>query len=299
MNTHDWFDEENKDNITAVDDPQSGIPHCRRLYHSQVCRPPAHLLHSTHPVLPYPYFKKDGAYQPFPVEARGFFYYHAPQTCPQWAGGLRFRITPRGLPSSFPDGHDLLHEGLPWAVPSRASPPPSAGRRPAPAAAKRRARHTGDLDKCLALTPNKKRLDSKITLYRLGQPFPVAFHHGLHVWVVGETEVKPWTYTYMFADNRAQYRPLVRPIRSRQFELSTLPEHAGTDTVVMRIVKMLTAPTCVLPDYDNTIPAPVEGELVRRPMGKARSSRLQPWYCDVVARAVRLRRSAAHACRGS
>jgi hypothetical protein len=51
----------------------------------------------------------------------------------------------------------------------------------------------------------------------------------------------------------------------------------------MRIVKMLTAPTCVLPDYDNTIPAPVEGELVRRPMGKARSSRLQPWYCDVVA----------------
>jgi hypothetical protein len=128
------------------------------------------------------------------------------------AGGLRFRITPRGLPSSFPDGHDLLHEGLPWEVPL-ASIASAVGRK---AVLRQQLLNEGlvtqaDLDKCLALTPNKKRLDSKITLYRLGQPFPVAFHHGLHVWVVGGSEVKPWTYTYMFADNRAQYRPLVRP----------------------------------------------------------------------------------------
>jgi hypothetical protein len=44
---------------------------------------------------------------------------------------------------------------------------------------------------------------------------------------------------------------------------------------------MLTAPTCVVPAYDTRIPAPVEGELFRRPMGHARGVTVQPWYCDL------------------
>ncbi|KAF7328847.1 hypothetical protein MVEN_02514200 [Mycena venus] len=235
---------------------------------------------------PVRFFKKDAAYQPFPPETRGFFYYYAPKHLPPMAGGLRFRITPRGHPASFPDGHDLLHEGLPWEI-SLVTIVSSVGRK---SVLREQLLNEGlvtqaDLDKCRTITPNKKRLDSKITLYRLEQPFPVSFHHGLHVWVVGDTKIKPWTYQYMFADTRAHFRPLVRPYTGSalaQFELSKLPEHiSNSNTVVMRIVKMLTAPTCTLPDYDNAIPAPVEGEFVCRPMGGARGARLRPWYCDV------------------
>ncbi|KAJ6558196.1 hypothetical protein B0H19DRAFT_1235137 [Mycena capillaripes] len=181
-----------------------------------------------------------------------------------------------------PSRYDLHHDGLPWEIPL-SSIAVAVGRK---AVLRQQLLNEGlvtqaDLDRCHALAPTKKRLDPKITLYRLLQPFPIAFHRGLHVWVVGDTEVKPWTYTCMFTDSRAQYRPLVRPYTART--LAPLSEHAGTDTVVMRIVKMLAAPVCVLPGYDHTTPMPVEGELVCRLMGRARASRLHSWFCDVPA----------------
>ncbi|KAF8198378.1 hypothetical protein K438DRAFT_1759744 [Mycena galopus ATCC 62051] len=236
---------------------------------------------------PIRFFKTDTAYQPFPPGTRGFLYYYVPRHLPPMAGGLRFRITPRGHPASFEDGHDLLHEGLPWEI-SLVNIASAVGRKTVlrDQLLKEGLVTQADLDHCCAITPNKKRLDPKITLYRLAQPFPVAFHRGLYAWVVGEAEIKPWSYAFMFADNRAQYRPLVRPYTGSalaQFELSTLPEHAGRPVVVMRIVKMLTPPTCVVPGYDNAIPTPVEGELFLRPMGHARATRLQPWYCDLAA----------------
>ncbi|KAJ7810855.1 hypothetical protein B0H14DRAFT_2861910 [Mycena olivaceomarginata] len=233
---------------------------------------------------PIRFFKKSGEYQPFPPGTRGFLYYHAPKHLPAIAGGLRFRITPRGHPASFPDGHDLHHEGLPWEI-SLSTIASAVGRK---TVLRQQLLNEGlvtqtDLDKCRALMPNTKRLDSRITLYRLAQPFPVTFHQTLQLWVAGETEIKPCALPFMFADNR--FRPTVRPYAGSalaQFELTDLPVHPGRDTViVMRIIKMLTAPTCVVTAYDARIPAPVEGELFRRPMGHARGATLQPWYCDL------------------
>ena len=49
-----------------------------------------------------------------------------------------------------------------------------------------------------------------------------------------------------------------------RFERSTLPEHKGTRTVVLRFLKIITPLTCVIPKYDEYISRPVEGELHRR-----------------------------------
>ncbi|KAJ7079358.1 hypothetical protein C8R43DRAFT_910147 [Mycena crocata] len=253
------------------------------------------LSHAVHPSVaflprtqsfPIRFFKKDSTYQPFPPGTRGFLYFRsAPQHLHPMAGGVRFRITPAAHPSTFSAGYDLLHQGLPWQVALR-----NIATATGPKVVLRdQLLHEGlitqeQLHKCLAATSQKKRIDPKLTLYHLNQPFPVTFDQSSYVWIVGRSESKCWAYAYMFADNRKDFRPLVRPYSGSalaQFELSTLPEHAGTETLAMRIVKMLQAPTCVLPDYDGYIPPPVEGELVRRPMGHARATRVQPWYCDV------------------
>ena len=49
-----------------------------------------------------------------------------------------------------------------------------------------------------------------------------------------------------------------------RFERSTLPEHKGTRTVVLRFLKIITPVKCVIPFHDSHIVSPEEGELYRR-----------------------------------
>ena len=49
-----------------------------------------------------------------------------------------------------------------------------------------------------------------------------------------------------------------------RFERSTLPDHEGTRTVVLRILKIITTMRCVIPLYDGNIMPPKEGELHQR-----------------------------------
>ena len=49
-----------------------------------------------------------------------------------------------------------------------------------------------------------------------------------------------------------------------RFERSTLPDHYGTRTVVLRFLKIITPVKCVVPLYDGSIAPPREGELYRR-----------------------------------
>ena len=49
-----------------------------------------------------------------------------------------------------------------------------------------------------------------------------------------------------------------------RFERSTLPEHNGTRTVVLRFLKIITPVKCVIPLYDGRIVPPEEEELHRR-----------------------------------
>ena len=49
-----------------------------------------------------------------------------------------------------------------------------------------------------------------------------------------------------------------------RFERSTLTEHEGTRSVVLRFLKIITPVKCVIPNYDDRICGPEEGELHRR-----------------------------------
>ena len=49
-----------------------------------------------------------------------------------------------------------------------------------------------------------------------------------------------------------------------RFERSTLLEHVGKRTVVLRFLKMITPVKCIIPSYDGHICRPEEGELYRR-----------------------------------
>ena len=49
-----------------------------------------------------------------------------------------------------------------------------------------------------------------------------------------------------------------------RFERSTLPDHKGTRTVVLRFLKIITPVECLIPNYNGHIVQPEEGELYRR-----------------------------------
>ena len=69
-----------------------------------------------------------------------------------------------------------------------------------------------------------------------------------------------------------------------RFERSTLPEHKGTRTVVLRFLKIISPVECVIPSYDNYIVQPKEGELHR----KSRGARVDQavWGVDIDKKGV-------------
>jgi hypothetical protein len=79
-----------------------------------------------------------------------------------------------------------------------------------------------------------------------------------------------------------------------RFERSTLPNHKGTRTVVLRFLKIITSVKCVIPHYDGHIMLPSEGELHRRTSTSATiKSNPSVWSLNidekgVMARALRL-----------
>jgi hypothetical protein len=64
-----------------------------------------------------------------------------------------------------------------------------------------------------------------------------------------------------------------------RFERSTLPDHKGTRTVVLRFLKIITPVKCDIPLYDGYICCPKEGDLYRR---NSRYTRDQPvWSVNI------------------
>ena len=72
------------------------------------------------------------------------------------------------------------------------------------------------------------------------------------------TQITISRYSYTDYSHKFVGSALVR------FERSTLPEHKDTRTVVLRFLKIITPVKCVIPQYDNYIRCPKEGELCRK-----------------------------------
>ena len=71
-----------------------------------------------------------------------------------------------------------------------------------------------------------------------------------------------------------------------RFERSTLPEHEGTRTVMLRFLKIITPVKCVIPHYDGYILPPEEGELYRRSNKATQKLNPPPWSADIDKRAL-------------
>ena len=66
-----------------------------------------------------------------------------------------------------------------------------------------------------------------------------------------------------------------------RFERSTLQEHNGTRTVVLRFLKIITPVECVVPSHDNYVCYPKEGELHRRGFKRGSKTDHRVWSVNL------------------
>lgn len=188
---------------------------------------------------------------PFPPHTSGFLYYHQPQGAPLLMGQLRFRLTPDRLPQSFSRGKDCFTpEGDIWKL--------------------RLDGFVSDaLHSKLAALEFVPRNTVTVSLYSLHQVFPVDFASSyLRFFVVGDSTCRMVDICHIFGLRRSGEQGT--PFTSKgilRLELSTSREHAGTRTVVMRVVKLVGDPGSYLGED-----RPVEGQLVLRhnPRGESK-----------------------------
>jgi hypothetical protein len=244
--------------------------------------------------------------QRFPEGTRGFLYYNEPKAgVPPAAGDLRFRVTPGNTPASFVHGSDLLFQtGLPWSIPLLAMVKKQAVRK---------GQHyqpilqlllddgcvTPTLLETCATMVNSSRprpLRSSRIIHSFGQLFPIMFevsyltffalsmnqlqhqrHRLYHYYKIKDIIPYSGEYTKI-----AQFMPILlksQPPGSALccFERSNLPQHKGTRTVVIRIVKIISPVTCRYPDYPSRA-LPVEGGLLQH---HRKRTGLQPFSFNV------------------
>ena len=220
----------------------------------------------------------------YPPDIKAFLYYSTLPGRPLISGELRLRVTSRDDPTSFESGYDLLSlNGQPWSRPlfmlsgcSSYNP------------LYKRLRKDGlvpnDLHAIISTFPSSSNIYYRgQQLYTLNDTFMVDFSkENLQFTVITEQGLEGLQLTRPFYDKRGQipmkpytgaYKQIAIWIDDSnetvgsalaRFERSTLPEHKGTRTVVLRFLQIITPLKCVIPLYDGYVGLPKEGELHRR-----------------------------------
>ncbi|KAG6901138.1 hypothetical protein C0995_016580 [Termitomyces sp. Mi166 len=201
---------------------------------------------------------------PFPPDTHGFFYLHLNPRLPLLSGQIRFRVMPCNDPAQFENGFDLSDaNGQPWCLDAV-----QIAHSVSFSTLKEQLRHGGYTEFMQALSTIPKTRNARRKLYYLEQPF------------VMDLSYEDYTLFSMLAD-RIRHSNLHSPFRDARcrwvainktppytgqivvrFERSTLPEHAGGNFVVIRVLKILDPVKPVDPHYDNFIEVPRVGELV-------------------------------------
>jgi hypothetical protein len=234
----------------------------------------------------------------YPPDTKAFLYYSMSPEKPRIAGELRLRVTSSDDPASFESGSDLLKsDGLPWSRPLYI-----LSKFFLPLYEKLREERfvPDDLDRVLLTFPTARLSRSQI-LYTLNDTFIVDFSTlESYVFVITEQGVQSLSFTYMFYDNRGKYKctPYTGAYTNHhllillyyshefvgsalaRFERSTLPDHNGTRTLVLRFLKIIIPVKCVVPNYDGHLPCPKEGGLYRRNSFGDRKKR-NVWSIDI------------------
>ena len=229
--------------------------------------------------------------QCFPEGTRGFLYYDEPKAgVPPAAGELRFRVIPGNTPASFVQGSDLLLEtGFPWSIPLLAMVEKQSVRKgqlyqPILQLLLDDGFVTPTLLETCATMVNSSRprpLRGSRIIHSFGQLFHFMFEaFDLTFFALSMNQLQyklRRLYHYHEIENFipysgeytkiAQFMPILlknQPPGSALccFERSNLPQHQGTRTAVIRIVKVISPVTCRYPDYDSRA-LPVEGGLLQ------------------------------------
>ncbi|KAJ6513694.1 hypothetical protein C8R47DRAFT_617433 [Mycena vitilis] len=216
---------------------------------------------------------------PFPRLSSGFLYYHrAPDAAPL-EGSIRLRVTPDGMPSSFPLGHDLASaSGLPWQLLLLQLASQKLCIRICDQLILENLVSPEQLAKCRALAFN--RLFPSLTLFRLDQPFPVNFGSPVVLVFLGQALHRLELRSIFHSSTHSvQCAPWAGSAIAR-FEPST---DTGRRIVHLRILKITVPVSCTVKNYDGRLLQPKAGQLltVRSPgLGGLEA----PWKCDIDAR---------------
>ncbi|KAI0265328.1 hypothetical protein BC834DRAFT_843595 [Gloeopeniophorella convolvens] len=194
---------------------------------------------------------------PFPSGARGFLYYARDPELAE-GGQVRFRIvpTPEG---AFEAGQDLLfRNGMPWHITPGILP-----RAPAAGLARLLLRDglvTQEQFAAWKSFPQMLRHSPVVT--RFGQPFSLSFSVTMPgIWVRTSTHGRVCHLRFRLS---TAGHPFTRGAGTVCLEPSSLPEHAGSRVVVIRVLEVL-EPVESRTGLGFTPPVPVVGELLRYP----------------------------------
>ncbi|GLB38719.1 hypothetical protein LshimejAT787_0505840 [Lyophyllum shimeji] len=205
-------------------------------------------------------------YVPFPPNARGFLYYHHDPELPPTSGEIRLRLTPDNDVAGFERGKDLVGlNGSPWAMGLVTLTQPSYE------PFTRRLVEDGLFDPALMQKLVERWKGKRVlhphdrVVHYLEQPFTAQLPRGLSIRIVTPDGIGIARHEDVFRDRRAHVNAV--PYSGRvllRLERSRLPEHTGTRSVVIRVLKILEPIEVVIPGYDMRLPVPKEGDLIHK-----------------------------------
>ncbi|KAG5653230.1 hypothetical protein H0H81_001613 [Sphagnurus paluster] len=204
--------------------------------------------------------------QRFPPDARGFLYYHHDPSLPATAGEIRFRLTPYNDPVLFESGKDLLGRfDIPWAI-NLLSLTYGVN-----APLKQQLLADGLVEPSLMEQVEKswggrRFMRQTKALHYLEHPFEADLTKPLCLRIFTPAAIDSVFIERLLPDYRSCVRKEKACYTGRlllRLERSTLPEHSGTEAVVLRVLKIL-EPVLPIRDYDMRVPMPRKGELLQK-----------------------------------
>ncbi|TFK52151.1 hypothetical protein OE88DRAFT_1807115 [Heliocybe sulcata] len=233
---------------------------------------------------------------PFPPDSHGFLYWYLEPDAPHLSGQVRFRTTTSSDPATFSSGRDLqLPDGGTWHISlfeiARGSK--YSGLRAQLLSEELVSAKVLDTALNISALRGAKihhPATGSLLIWLFGQKFLVDLRSIMvSVWTIGSSAAEQFYLRSLFSvkvresgsagiGKRVGYRPFTGRVLV-QFERSTLPEHKGTCTVVLRIVKIIEVTKSDSSDDASWMPEPTEGSLV---LYRGRGHQhWTPWSVDV------------------
>ncbi|KAG5638226.1 hypothetical protein H0H81_001227 [Sphagnurus paluster] len=203
-----------------------------------------------------------GAGRSFPPRSHGFLYYHNDPSRPATSGEVRLRLTTADDPALFASGTDLIGpHGQPWAV----SLPRLLDASQAPLKQRLLLDQLVDPDFIATLERSwikrPTNYDKTPALHHLEDPFYANLDKEIRLRLIAPHCIGIFFQIWVF---KATVGHCYSGRIQLRFERSSLEEHKGTNTIVLRVLKIVEPIRALHPNSEQYIPIPREGQLFQR-----------------------------------